>query len=87
MAEKMWLSDWDGQPVHIQVHFKEPRAVTGITLYNYNASLELSYAGVCIAFTRNVLMTTAGAILSFVHRWRVVHKPNAAAQGAWALLL
>lgn len=47
-AEKMWLVDgWhESTPVRIRVTFDQPRHFIGISVYNYNASLEMSYIGV-----------------------------------------
>ena len=48
-AEKMWLVDeWDGgrTPVRITIAFEQVKHFIGVSVYNYNASLDMSYVGV-----------------------------------------
>uniref|UniRef100_A0A1I7WVM0 DUF4457 domain-containing protein n=1 Tax=Heterorhabditis bacteriophora TaxID=37862 RepID=A0A1I7WVM0_HETBA len=48
--DDMWMTTFDAKtPPIIMVQFPKPVAMTGISLWNYNASPELSYAGVRVA--------------------------------------
>uniref|UniRef100_A0A915PT46 KATNIP domain-containing protein n=1 Tax=Setaria digitata TaxID=48799 RepID=A0A915PT46_9BILA len=46
--EDMWLTSYshDSPPTRITITFAQPTAVSGICVWNYNASPEMSYAGV-----------------------------------------
>ncbi|CAJ0565167.1 unnamed protein product, partial [Mesorhabditis spiculigera] len=44
---EMWLTPFDpSKPPTITINFPQPQAMTGISFWNYNASPEMSYAGV-----------------------------------------
>ncbi|KAL3998297.1 hypothetical protein ACH3XW_14485 [Acanthocheilonema viteae] len=54
--EDMWLSSYsrDSSPIRVTVTFVEPIIASGICVWNYNASPEMSYAGVrCIQMYLN----------------------------------
>lgn len=43
----MWLTRWDGiNPLSIHIRFPEKVASLGFKIWNFNKSLEMSYAGV-----------------------------------------
>ncbi|CAJ0920581.1 unnamed protein product, partial [Mesorhabditis belari] len=47
LRSEMWLSAFDGNhPPTITLNFTQPQTIAGISFWNYNASPELSYAGV-----------------------------------------
>ncbi|VDK73915.1 unnamed protein product [Onchocerca ochengi] len=64
--EDMWLSPYsrNSSPVRITVTFAEPTITSGICVWNYNASPEMSYAGVrCIQMYINGKMLQGPILL------------------------
>ncbi|MCP9260924.1 Protein CBR-PGHM-1 [Dirofilaria immitis] len=70
--EDMWLTSYsrNSPPVRITVTFAEPVIVSGICMWNYNASPEMSYAGVrCIQIYVNGKSTSRTHIVKESSSW------------------
>ncbi|UMM13682.1 hypothetical protein L5515_001836 [Caenorhabditis briggsae] len=82
--EDMWLVDFDSKtPVVITISFHEPISLKAISLWNYNSSFELSYAGAKASkiyvngkVIRNVLFRKAIGFVYFDYVQDIVLDPN-----------
>lgn len=51
---KMWLTKVTELPISIKMKFETPVHLSALTVWNYNASLDTSYCGVCLKQISNV---------------------------------
>lgn len=86
--QDMWLVDFDSKkPVTISITFNESATLKAISIWNYNASFELSYAGVKASkiyangkLIKNILFRKATGFVYFDYVQDIVLDPNATDQ-------